>query len=67
MFSDLLVVIPPGKAPQFKADLQKMIVEYYDKMDAQEEKRQDDIAKIRFGEIKESGSEDAQKEFMIKL
>lgn len=47
MFANVLVVLPKTKAEAFKADQLTIMRDYYEAIDAQEDKRVSDLAKIK--------------------
>jgi len=63
MFTDVLVVIPSGKAALFHAEITKMMEEYYKKLDDGERKRFPDYGKLRVAEMKETQDEEAKADF----
>jgi len=53
MFSNLLVVVPKTKIDVFKTECLTLMEDYYALVDAQEDKRVPDLAKLRLTELKE--------------
>lgn len=54
MFVNILVVLSKVKAPTFNEELLTLMEEYYEAVNAQEDKRHPDIARIRYNELMEN-------------
>lgn len=53
LFTNLLCVVPKAKQVQFFAEINSIMADYYEAVDATELKRRPDVAKLNFAELKE--------------